>query len=507
MNLSRKLPLAFVSVSLIVALAGSIGIFQLDRTSANYTRIIEVDYENEQAVGTLLVDFKTQVQEWKNILLRGKDPKQLDKYWTAFQKREKSVGEGARKLHDALPAGESRDLIDRFAQAHRKMGEDYRKGFELFTHSDFDFAAADAAVNGKDRAPAELLDQARTRIVDATKEGVQEAHASAEQAMKVSIGLMALGFLGAAIGGVLLSRSITRPLREAVAVAEKVAQGDLTSRFGKLADDELGQLLAALQRMNGNLGSMVQRIRSSAETIANESSEIAAGNLDLSARTEQQASSLGETASSMEQLTATVKQNADNAEGANRVSVQTSNVAVKGGKVVAQVVEAMESIDSDAKRIADIVSVIEGIAFQTNILALNAAVEAARAGEQGRGFAVVAAEVRSLAQRSGAAAKEIEGLITASVETVSAGSRLVTEAGSTMEEVVASVQRVTGIMGDILTASREQGAGIEQVNHAVSEMEQVTQQNAALVEQAAAAARSMQEQAMQLTEAVSAFRV
>ncbi|RJG08182.1 HAMP domain-containing protein [Noviherbaspirillum cavernae] len=322
--------------------------------------------------------------------------------------------------------------------------------------------------------------------------------------------LIALGVIALALGAVfawLLSASITGPLKHAVKIAGTVAAGDLTHRIEVRSKDETGQLLQALKDMNNSLVRMVGSVRQGTDTIATASSEIAAGNLDLSSRTEQQASSLEETASSMEELTSTVKQNADNARQANQLAATASGVAVKGGDVVSQVVETMDSINASSKKIVDIISVIDGIAFQTNILALNAAVEAARAGEQGRGFAVVASEVRSLAQRSASAAKEIKSLIDDSVDKVAAGSRLVGEAGTTMEEIVTSVKHVTDIMAEILAASEEQSAGIEQVNQAISQMDTVTQQNASLVEEAAAAAESLQDQAANLVQVVSVFRV
>ncbi len=302
-----------------------------------------------------------------------------------------------------------------------------------------------------------------------------------------------------------LVRSITQPLRRAVVVAEAVASGDLTSRIEVTSTDETGQLMLALRSMNENLAKVVGEVRQGTDTIATASSEIASGNQDLSSRTEEQASSLEQTAASMEELTSTVKQNADNARQANQLAMSASEVAVRGGSVVSQVVDTMSAINTSSKKIVDIIAVIDGIAFQTNILALNAAVEAARAGEQGRGFAVVASEVRSLAQRSAAAAKEIKGLIDDSVGKVEAGSHQVAEAGQTMEEIVASVKRVTDIMGEISAASHEQTQGIEQINQAITQMDQVTQQNAALVEEAAAAAASLQEQAGSLSQVVSVF--
>ncbi|MDC8759152.1 methyl-accepting chemotaxis protein [Janthinobacterium fluminis] len=305
----------------------------------------------------------------------------------------------------------------------------------------------------------------------------------------------------------LVTRSITVPMLAAVQVAQTVAAGDLTSRIDATARDETGQLLQALKEMNDRLLDIVGQVRSGTDTIATASSEIASGNLDLSSRTEQQASSLEETASSMEELTSTVKQNSDNARQANQLAASASDVAGRGGAVVAQVVETMGSINDSSRKIVDIIGVIDGIAFQTNILALNAAVEAARAGEQGRGFAVVASEVRNLAQRSAAAAREIKTLIGDSVEKVDVGSKLVGQAGTTMDEIVASVRRVTDIMGEIASASREQEVGIEQINQAITEMDGVTQQNAALVEQAAAAAASLQDQAGNLAQVVSVFKL
>jgi len=319
----------------------------------------------------------------------------------------------------------------------------------------------------------------------------------------ILIGCVALGLLLA----IVIARIVSAPLTHAVKIAQSVASGDLTSRIEAQTNDETGQLLEALKEMNDSLVKIVGEVRTGTDTIATASGQIATGNQDLSSRTEEQASSLEQTAASMEELTSTVKQNADNARQANQLAVSASEVAIKGGSVVGQVVDTMGSINASSRKIVDIIGVIDGIAFQTNILALNAAVEAARAGEQGRGFAVVASEVRSLAQRSAAAAKEIKTLIGDSVEKVEEGSRQVAEAGRTMEEIVDSVKRVTDIMGEITAASQEQTSGIEQINQAITQMDQVTQQNAALVEEAAAAAGSLQEQATSLVKAVSVFRL
>ena len=305
----------------------------------------------------------------------------------------------------------------------------------------------------------------------------------------------------------IVARRIKEALDTAINVSEQIAAGDLTVKIDVNSQDETGHLLSSLKEMNEGLAKIVGEVRTGADSIATATEQIAAGNADLSQRTEEQASALEETASSMEELTSTVKQNADNAQQANQLAISASGVAVKGGDVINRVVRTMESITDSSRKISDIIGVIDGIAFQTNILALNAAVEAARAGEQGRGFAVVAAEVRSLAQRSAAAAKEIKTLIEDSVSKVQDGSKLVEEAGLTTQEIVTSIKRVTDIMAEISAASLEQSSGIEQVNTAITQMDDVTQQNAALVEQAAAAAESLEEQALQLVQVVTRFKL
>ncbi|PRC94176.1 methyl-accepting chemotaxis protein [Solimicrobium silvestre] len=321
------------------------------------------------------------------------------------------------------------------------------------------------------------------------------------------IGLLLVSVAVNLVFSIWINRLISIPMQEALQVAQTVASGDLTSHIVVSSKDETGHLLQALHDMNAHLNEVMGEVRASSETIAVATSQIAAGNMDLSQRTERQAGSLEETAASTEELTSTVKQNLDNARQANQFSIAASEVAVRGGKVVSDVVSTMGEIDASARKIVDIIGVIDGIAFQTNILALNAAVEAARAGEQGRGFAVVASEVRNLAQRSASAAKEIKELIGNSVEKVQEGSRLVNHAGSTMEEVVSSIQKVTTIMADITIASQEQSSGVQQVNDAIMQMDQVTQQNAALVEEAAAAASSMEQQTSVLNKLVGQFKL
>jgi len=344
----------------------------------------------------------------------------------------------------------------------------------------------------------------QTALLDKAALEIQQQYASGRTLLTI------LGLAAIAMGVVAawwITRTITTPINEAVKVAETVSSGDLTSDIQVNSADETGQLMNALKTMNASLVNIVGQVRNGTDLMATASTEIAAGNQDLSSRTEQQASSLQETASSMEELTSTVRFNAENAREANKLAVTASEIASRGGAVVGEVVSTMGSINDSSRKIVDIISVIDSIAFQTNILALNAAVEAARAGEQGRGFAVVASEVRNLAQRSAAAAKDIKGLIDDSVQKVALGSDLVDKAGQTMSEIVTSISRVTQIMSQISHASEEQSLGIAQVNDAITQMDQVTQQNAALVEEAAAAAESMQEQSAKLAEAVGVFKL
>ncbi len=349
------------------------------------------------------------------------------------------------------------------------------------------------------------LDELTDFQAELVKSSSEDADASVTSAATMMIAVASVvGLLGALLAW-LITRSITTPLRQAVELAETVARGDLRSRIEVSSKDETGQLLSALKRMNEALINTVSTVRGNAESVATASSQIAQGNLDLSQRTEEQASNLQQTAASMEQLTATVKQNADTARQAAQLASGASGVASQGGNVVSRVVSTMEDISASSRKISDIIGTIDGIAFQTNILALNAAVEAARAGEQGRGFAVVASEVRNLAQRSAQAAKEIKGLIGASVEKVQAGTALVGDAGRTMDEIVTQVKRVSDLLSEISAAGVEQTQGIAQISDAVMQLDQVTQQNAALVEESAAAAESLSVQAGQLSQAVSFF--
>jgi methyl-accepting chemotaxis protein len=406
------------------------------------------------------------------------------------------------------------------SDAERTLMAEFQKSWAVYIQAQQKVIAFGRDNKQKDAAEisdglaSSAFDEAILALEKVSKYNVDGGVSAAEDAVvvnrKTRLLLAILVGVACAVGSLLaftITRSITKPISEAVRMARRVADGDLTSDIQIDSTNETGQLMQALKDMNSSLVRIVGEVRTGTDTIATASSQIAAGNMDLSSRTEQQAASLEETASSMEELTSTVKQNADNAKQANQMAKSASQVALKGGNVVSQVVETMSSINNSARKIADIIGVIDGIAFQTNILALNAAVEAARAGEQGRGFAVVASEVRNLAQRSAAAAKEIKILINDSVEKVDNGSRLVDQAGATMVEVVDSVKRVSDIISEITVASHEQTVGIEQINQTITQMDDVTQKNAALVEEAAAAAQSLQDQSAELANTVSVFKL
>ncbi|KQQ33676.1 chemotaxis protein [Duganella sp. Leaf126] len=417
---------------------------------------------------------------------------------------------GHRQAYEKLISSpEEQALVNAYDQSWRAFLADHDKMVALSSGGRKDEALALSRGSSTQNLTALLatLEKLVKLNIDGGDLASTVASATYETARTTSITLLVLAIgIGLALAS-WVARIVSAPLQDALVAANAVAEGDLTREIAVNSACETGQLMQALKTMTANLQSLVAQVRSGTDLIATASAEIATGNQDLSSRTEQQASSLEETASSMEELTSTVRQNADNARQANQLAQSASGIASRGGDVVGQVVGTMASINESSRKIEDIISVIDGIAFQTNILALNAAVEAARAGEQGRGFAVVAGEVRNLAHRSAAAAKDIKQLIADSVQNVETGSQLVNQAGATMNDIVASITRVTDIMAEISSASSEQSDGIEQVNQAITQMDEVTQQNAALVEQSAAAAESMQEQAAQLSEVISLFKI
>ncbi|MCP5283546.1 MAG: HAMP domain-containing protein [Burkholderiaceae bacterium] len=472
-----------------------------------YRTDVRAATERAQSVAALRSGFQTQVQEWKNTLLRGRDAAQLDKYWASFQKHEADVASRTTALAQSLPPGALRDQALAFGTAHETMGAGYRRGLEAFRAAGGDAAAGDAAVKGMDREPTAKLGELIAAVDAEGVAAAAHADALAQRARTVLLVMESLALVAAIGFAAYYTRRLLRPLLGARDLARRVADGDLTASIVPQGRDEITELTTALRDMQQALARTVQHVRQGAEGVASASTQIAQGNHDLSSRTEQQAGALQQTASTMEELSSTVRHNADNALQAAQLAQGAATVAQQGGAVVDEVVQTMQGIQTSAQKIADIIGTIDGIAFQTNILALNAAVEAARAGEQGRGFAVVAGEVRALAQRSAVAAREIKALITDSVERVEQGNALVGRAGATMKDVVDGVQRVNAIIAEISAASREQSTGVGQIGDAITRIDQGTQQNAALVEESAAAAESLRQQSQALVQAVGVFRL
>jgi methyl-accepting chemotaxis protein len=511
LGIGSRLALTLAGVLLLMCGVAGAGIWGLAALHAITTRALAQDVGLAQHAAEIQTLVLQERRFEKDAFLNLAETDKLADYtkkWQAVRGRlDQAIADTGRLDLNAEDAAALRDIAGHFKA--------YAGGFEATLsritagelktsqQANADIGKVKASVHGMEAASDAMSERASARAA-----GVGgQIEAVRSRASTLQLALTAVGLVLATLFCRIVTRSITLPIARAVQLAETVASGDLSSQVVVDRHDETGQLLGALRHMNDKLVDIVRRVRDASDSIATGSAQIATGNTDLSQRTEEQASNLQQTAASMEQLTATVKQNSDTARQATQLAASATGVAAQGGQVVGQVVATMEGIAMSSRRIADIIGVIDGIAFQTNILALNAAVEAARAGEQGRGFAVVAGEVRSLAQRSAQAAKEIKNLISDSVERVEAGTRLVGDAGSTMGEIVDQVRRVSELIGAISSASLEQSTGIGQIGDAVNQLDQVTQQNAALVEESAAAAESLKHQAAALAATVAVFRV
>jgi len=508
LKIGVRLGAAFAAVIALAAVVVVIGITRLSQVTDSLVLVGSDRVPKVQKLADITDDVNLIARELRNMLIWSDDGKVKLALETVGAANDR-VAKTLEALVPTITSDEGKKRLAALTEARTAYTPVRLHFVELVRAGDKTAAVAllDEKLRPAQMAYMKALDGLKDLQIELISTAAKDGEETYAQAKLLMFTLLAGMAVAGALLGWWITRSITQPINEAVDVAERVAAGDLGSRIDVQRHDETGRLLAALKAMNESLVRIVGTVRNSSDSIATGSAQIASGNADLSQRTEEQASALEETAASMEQLGSTVKQNADNARQANQLALSASIVAVKGGEVVGKVVDTMKGINDSSKKIADIISVIDGIAFQTNILALNAAVEAARAGEQGRGFAVVASEVRSLAQRSAEAAKEIKSLITASVERVEQGTMLVDQAGVTMEEVVISIRRVTDIMGEISSASTEQSQGVMQVGEAVSQMDQVTQQNAALVEESAAAAESLKQQAQALVQAVAVFRL
>ena len=508
--LTIKARLIFVIslLSLIAVVVGVVGLYNLQNTNAALRTV----YEDRLVALGQLGEVLSLVQQNQTVLTLGASavPTALPAMLTDVKERSARIDSVWHTYMATYLTDEEKRLADSFAERRKAM---FVQGIDPVTtaYRAGDMAAAVALVHGPLQATFLPVQDSMRKLValqlDVGKSEYEQAVARFAQARVLAIGLIVIGLAVGLIVGVTLVRGISGAIAQALQVARAVAAGDLTGHIDTSARDEIGQLLVALESMQGGLVGIVSQVRSGTETIASASAQISSGTMDLSSRTEEQASSLEETAASMEELTSTVRQNADNARQASTLAQAASEVATRGGVVINNVVETMGRINGASRKIVDIIGVIDGIAFQTNILALNAAVEAARAGEQGRGFAVVASEVRNLAQRSAQAAKEIKGLIDDSVAQADAGSVQVGQAGTTMHDIVQSISRVTDIVSEIASANEEQNASISQINQAIIQMDQVTQQNSALVEEAAAASEAMQDQAQRLAAVVSVFKL
>jgi methyl-accepting chemotaxis protein len=508
MGIGQRLAIGFGVVIALLMMLAALSYVRIGSLNQEVTTMVKERYPKTVVANGIKADVNDVTRSMLNVLIMS-DPDQIKVELANMEKKNASATAALDQLTRSTTDPRGQEILKAIAAIRAKFIPGQAAFIVLINEDKKENAMVKFMFSMRPQQAKyfEQLDKFTTYQNDIMVEA-GEAAAAVSKRTQLLILLLAVGASLISVAVALFAtRSITGPLSEAVDIARRVADGDLTSVIDVNSRDETGQMMGALKHMNSSLTRIVAEVRAGTESISSASGEIASGNLDLSTRTEQQAASLGQTSGAMRELTDTVQQNADNARQANQLAARASEVAVRGGSVVSHVIDTMGSITASSKKIVDIIGVIDGIAFQTNILALNAAVEAARAGEQGRGFAVVASEVRNLAQRSAAAAKEIKTLIGDSVDKVRDGSNLVEQAGVTMEEVVASVRRVTDIMGEITSASQEQSIGIANVNHTILEMDETTQQNAALVEQAAAAAASMQDQAAKLARVVSVFKL
>ncbi|MFA9216935.1 MAG: methyl-accepting chemotaxis protein [Sphingomonadaceae bacterium] len=503
MKLRHLLPLSFTVAVLISVGSGLAGAFLLHRTVQASGDAVQDCFAKERAVGYLAVVNQAKELAWSAVLANGADDADRARHWRATQQLEQALSsKGAALLPTLTPASGAR--LDAFLRRHAQVVTAHQQAYQAFQA---DPARARRDDSGAAAATGALLAQTIDQLKDDSAAITAAATNGSRTTLYAISGVMGLICFAILIASTLFSRTILRPITSALEMARAIASGDLRSRIDVRSANELGEMSGSLREMNGALTHIVAEVRGCTEQIVATSASMEQGNARLSARTEAQASALEQTASSMEQLSSTVHQNASNARNANQLALQASAEASAGGVAVADVVRTMQGIQGSAQKIADIIVVIDSIAFQTNILALNAAVEAARAGAQGQGFAVVAVEVRNLAQRSAQAAREINALIAASMGEVQQGVTLVAHAGSTIDRLVGSVQRVSSIVAEIARASDEQSLGVEQISGAVSEMDRVTQENAAMVEQASAAAASLRSQADTLQQAVSIFKL
>jgi methyl-accepting chemotaxis protein len=513
MNLSNlkigtRLGVGFGLVLILLIIIATMGVSNMSALNANTDALVNKEWAKAKLTTKTLDNVRGSIARVFQIVAET-DPQESAKAQERLAANTKGFNDAIEKLEPMLYLPEGKKMLGEIKVARDTYVSSSGKVMALLKAGNRD-EASKMAFSETYKALHAFANEVRDLNDFQQKLFDERGAQSTETYQSARTQMLILSIIAIIIGmgfGWWITGSITGPIHNAVEVAQTIAAGELGSHIDVSSNDETGQLMQALKEMNESLNNVCSQVRAGTDTIATASCQIAAGNMDLSSRTEEQASSLEETAASMEELTGTVRQNADNARQANQLAVTASDVASKGGAVVAQVVDTMGAINASAKKIVDIIGVIDGIAFQTNILALNAAVEAARAGEQGRGFAVVASEVRNLAQRSAAAAKEIKTLIDHSVENVEIGTKLVDQAGVTMHEIVESVKRVTDVMSEITAASQEQMQGIDQITVAISQMDTVTQQNAALVEEAAAAAATMQDQAANLTQVVSVFKL